>query len=59
MHNPLTPTCVLLFDVNETLLDFESLKKVVVDVLLALRQLKTRAIRLAVLTNSSQEVVEA
>ena len=129
MHDPLTPPRVLLFDVNETLLDIEPLHRAVADVLLdddaaklwfttmlqyslvmtvsdqyasfgdigaavlqmlarnrdvvlkaedakqvlsvirtlpphpdvrpALDQLKTRGIRLATLTNSSQEVAEA
>lgn len=34
MHDPLTPPRVLLFDVNETLLDIEPLRKAVADVLL-------------------------
>jgi len=129
MHDPLTPPSVLLFDVNETLLDIKPLQRAVEDVLLdddaaklwfttmlqysrvmtvsdeyascgdsgaavlqmrarnrdvvlkvedakqvlsvirtlpphpdvrpALDRLKTRGIRLATLTNSSQEVVEA
>ena len=34
MHDPLNPPSVLLFDVNETLLDIEPLQKSVADVLL-------------------------